>query len=67
MTAPLTQRRAREALQAAQRADQAQRRQRVTEAKPATWWPTNNPTRCISCNAELPPNYQTGQELACGH
>lgn len=37
--------------------------QRVLETTAATWWPTNSPTRCISCGAEHKP----GQELACGH
>lgn len=62
-TTPLTQHRAREAQKALQRADQAQRRQRVIETTATAWWPTNSPTRCISCGAE----HQPGQELACGH
>lgn len=41
--------------------------EQVIETTAAIWWPTNDPTRCISCNAKLPPNYQAGQELACGH
>lgn len=67
MTTPLTQHRAREAQKAAQRADHDQRRRRVIETTASTWWPENKPTRCISCNADLPPNYTPGQELPCGH
>ncbi|MDR3003655.1 MAG: hypothetical protein LBV14_05415 [Acidovorax sp.] len=37
--------------------------QRVIETTATAWWPTNSPTRCISCGAE----HQPGQELACGH
>lgn len=63
MTTPLAQHRAREAQHAAQRADQTQRQKRVIETTTTSWWPENNPTRCLSCGAEHKP----GQELACGH
>ena len=67
MTTPLTQHRARESLKAAQRASLEQRRQQAQEASASTWWSEAKPTRCLICHADVPPNYQSGQELPGGH
>jgi len=67
MSTPLAQHRALESLKAAQRATHEQRRHQAQEASASTWWSEAKPTRCLICHAEVPTNYQPGQELPCGH
>lgn len=67
MTNPLRELRARQAQQAAQRATHEQNRKKLLETTTTVWWGDIRPTRCISCNADVPLNYKSGQELPCGH